>query len=263
MSDNGFGLFDINACFGHWQYWDLCDSSSDDLIALMDGHGVERAAVLSLRGVFIDWRQGNEETLFAARRYPDRLVPFATVSPFLGGDGDALHRAVDAGARGVRLFPSFHSYRLDSDFVDAICTAAAQRGVPVMIPTRLMMNWRFVPVPVDSIGAITGAHPETTFILSGPNYLVEYQALVRLMKRCPNVSYEFSCMQGFNAIGKLVAEVGVERILFGTGAVLNYPACNVAKLQHAEITPEQRTAIASDNAERLLGINAASEPRNS
>jgi predicted TIM-barrel fold metal-dependent hydrolase len=48
--------------------------------------------------------------------------------------------------------------------------------------------------------------------------------------------------------------VGCERLLFGTGAVLNYPACNVAKLDHAELTDAQRAAIASENAASLLGL---------
>lgn len=245
---------DINTCFGHWQYWDLYDRSADDLIGLMDRQGIDQAAVLSLRGVFLDWRKGNEETLFAAGRYPDRLLPFATISPFLGGDGGELERALDAGCRGVRLYPSFHSYRLDSDFVDEVCRVAAGRQAPVMIPTRLMMNWRFTPVPLDSIAAVVERHPRTRFILSGPNYLIEYQALVRLMKRCPNAVYEISCLQGFNAVTKLVAEVGAERVFFGTGAVLNYPACNVLKLDHAELSTEQREAIQSGNAAGLLQL---------
>lgn len=246
---------DINACFGQWQYWDLYDRSADDLVGLMDRNGIDRAAVLSLRGVFVDWRKGNDETLFAARRYPDRLIPFATLSPFMDGGAGELERILDEGCRGVRLYPSFHSYRLDSEFVDEVCRIAGQRQVPVMIPTRIMMNWRFTPVPLDAIGAVAERNPLTTFVMSGPNYLIEYQALVRLMRRCANVLYEISCLQGFNAVAKLAVEVGVDRVLFGTGAVLHYPACNVAKLDHAELTSEQRAAIASENATKLLGLD--------
>lgn len=246
--------FDVNACFGHWPYWDLYDRSADDLIGLMDRNGIDRAAVISLRGVIVDWRKGNEETLFAARRYPDRLVAMATISPFLGGDGGELERAIDAGMRGVRLYPSFHSYRLDSEFVDDLCRVAGERHVPVMIPTRPMMNWRFPAVSLDSIGAVVERHPDTMFMMSGPNYLIEYRALVRLMKKCANAWYEISCLQGFGAVAKLVGEVGVERVLFGTGAVLHYPACNVAKLEHAGLGEQERAAIAWGNAERLMGM---------
>ncbi len=247
--------FDVNACFGHWSYWDLYDKTPDDLVGLMDRNGIDQAACLSLRGVLLDWRDGNAETLAAAARHPDRLIPMATIGPFPDGGGDELRRMLDAGARGVRLYPSFHSYQLDDAFVDDVCAVAAERRVPVMIPTRPMMNWRFQAVPIDAIGGVVDRHPTTPFILSGPNYLVEFQGLVRVMRRCANVSYEISCLQGFNAVGKLVDCVSADRVLFGTGAVLNYPACNVAKLDHADITDSQRSAIAFENGIRLFHLS--------
>ncbi len=247
--------FDVNACFGHWPYWDLHHTSVDDLLRLMDRHGIERAACMSLRGLFVDWREGNDETLAAVAAHPDRLVATATISPFLGGNQDMLRKLLDAGMRSVRLYPTFHSYRLDDAFVDEICTTAADCRIPLMLPTRPMMNWRFPAIPVDSIALVIERHPRTQFILSGPNYLIEYQAVVRLMRRSPNVFFEISCLQGFNSVASLVGAVGPDRILFGTGALLNYPACNVAKLDHADIGDRQRKAIASKNAERLLGLD--------
>lgn len=246
---------DINACFGHWQYWDLPDHTADYLVRLMDRNGIDRAACLSLRGVFIDWRQGNAETLAAAERFAGRLIPTATISPFLGGNGDELRRLVDAGMRGVRLYPSFHNYPLDSTFVDDICATAAACGIFVMIPTRPMMNWRFKALAIEAVGAVAERHPDTRLLIGGPNYLVEYQALVKVMQRCPNVVYEISCLQGFGSVARLVGEVGAQRVLLGTGAVLNYPACNVSKLDGAKISPEQRTAIQHDNARVLLGLS--------
>ncbi len=245
---------DINAYFGHWQYWDLRHKTPEELVAQMDRFGIERALVTSLRGVFVDWRAGNEETLAASRKYPDRLVPAVTLSPFMGGGAEGLNRLIDAGARAVRLYSSFHSYRLDSRFVDEICRNAADRNVPVMIGTRIMMNWRFVAIPTETIGEVVIRNPPTQFILSGQNYLAEFQSLIRLMNRAPNCSYEISCMQGFGAVARLVAEVGSDRVLFGTGALLHYPACNVAKLDGAELRPDELEAIAWRNAERLLHI---------
>lgn len=245
---------DINSYFGHWQYWDLHHKTPEDLVGLMDRFGVAQAAVLSLRGVFVDWRAGNDETFEAAARFPDRLIPAVTISPFMNGGADELNRLIDRGARCVRLYPSFHSYRLDSRFVDDICRVAGERSVPVMIPSRIMMNWRFVPVVTDLIGAVAQRHPQTHIIFSGPNYLAEYQLLVQWMQRATNTSYEITCMQGFGAIARLVGEVGVDRVLLGTGSVLNYPACNVAKLDGADLTADQKEMIASRNAARLLRL---------
>lgn len=248
---------DVNACFGYWPYWPLPDHSADYLVALMDRHGIDRAACMSLRGLFISWREGNEETLAAARRFGDRLIATVTISPFLQGSGDELRRLVDAGARAVRIYPSFHNYSLDSEFVDNICTTATDCRIPVVVPTRPMMNWRFKTLAIESIGSLAERHPATTFLISGPNYLVEYQALIKMMHRCTNVVYEISCLQGFETVANLVSQVGADRVLFGTGAVLHYPACNVSKLDHAGLAPEQRAAVESGNAARLLGIGVA------
>jgi uncharacterized protein len=244
---------DINACFGHWPYWDLRHKTPEDLIGLMDRNGIDKAAFLSLRGVLVDWRAGNAETLAAAAMCRGRLVPMATLSPFMNGNGDEVRRLADSGMRGLRLYPLFHSYPLESDFTDEVCKAAAERSILVMIPTRPMMNWRFKTLAIESIGTLAARHPATTFLVGGPNYLIEYQALVKVMQ-CPNVHYEISCLQGFGSVASLVGQVGADRVLFGTGAALNYPACSVAKLEHAELSAQQREAIAAANAVRVLGL---------
>jgi D-arabinose 1-dehydrogenase-like Zn-dependent alcohol dehydrogenase len=38
----------------------------------------------------------------------------------------------------------------------------------------------FKAVAIETIGVVTARHPATTFIVSGPNYLIEYQALVKI-----------------------------------------------------------------------------------
>ncbi len=245
---------DVNACFGHWPFWELRHRSAEDLVRVMDRNGIDRAAAMSLRGLFIDWRAGNEETLAAAKRHADRLLPAATISPFLDGTADDVRRLADDGFKMVRLYPLFHNYPLEGAFTDAVCSAAADRGLPVCIPTRPMMNWRFKTVAIDVIASVVERHPRTTFLMSGPNYLVEFQGLVRLMQQSGNAVYEASCIQGHSAVRSLVGQVGADRVLFGTGAVLHYAACNVAKIDHAEITDEQRRRIGCENAMRLLRI---------
>ncbi|MEP0841155.1 MAG: amidohydrolase [Phycisphaerae bacterium] len=245
---------DINACFGHWPYWDLPHKTPAELVGLMDRAGIDRAAVMSLRAMLVDWRAGNEETLAAAKAHPGRFIPAATLSPFLGGGGDEVRRLAGGGFRLLRLYPQFQSFSLESDFADEVAAAAGESGLPVMIPTRPMMNWRFKTLAIETVGALAVRHPKTTFVLSGPNYLAEFQAVVRLMRKAPNVWCETTCFQGFGALRRLVEDVGADRILFGTGAVLHYPACNAAKLDRADLTEPQRTAIASANAGRLMRL---------
>jgi predicted TIM-barrel fold metal-dependent hydrolase len=73
-----------------------------------------------------------------------------------------------------------------------------------------------------------------------------------LMRRFPSVHLETSCIQGFEAIAKIVQEIGSERILFGAGLPLQNAAAGVAKIEHARISDGDRDAIFSGNARRLL-----------
>ncbi len=246
---------DINAFFGHWPYWPLPHTSGEDALRLMDRFGIEHAAITSLRGLHGDWRQANAETLTLVASHPDRLTPIATMSPMNGGGGDALRELIARGFRGIRLYPLLlQGYSLASRFADETCTTAGKLGVPVIVPTRPMMNFRFPTVAIDDVAALAARHPDTTFLLSGPNYLSEFRAAIEAMARCPNMVIETSCMQGFQALSQMVDAVGGGRVLFGTGAVLHYPACNVAKLDHADIPDKQRDAIGYENARRVLRL---------
>jgi len=246
---------DINAFFGHWPYWPLPQTGGEDSLSLMDRFGIDRAAITSLRGLHGDWRQANAETLALTASHPDRLTPIATMSPMNGGGAGPLRELVAKGFRGIRLYPLLlQGYNLRSPFAGEIAATAGELAVPVIIPTRPMMNFRFATMPIDEIAALADRHPKTAFILSGPNYLSEFQAAIEALTRCPNMLVEISCMQGFGAVAKMAEAVGADRVLFGTGLPLHYPACNVAKLDHVDLSNQQRAAISSGNAMRCLGL---------
>jgi predicted TIM-barrel fold metal-dependent hydrolase len=250
---------DINAFFGHWPYWPLPHTSGDDALRLMDRFHIDHAAIASLRGLHGDWKESNTETLALARSHRDRLTPVACISPMSGGGGKALRQLVEQGFRGIRLYPlMLQGYSLSGEFAEEIASTAGAVGVPLIIPTRPMMNFRFAVIPINDIAALAQQHPQTTFVLSGPNYLSEFQTSVEEMRRCANIMIETSCMQGFHAVRRLVEAVGKDRVLFGTGLPLHYPACNVAKLEHADLTDSQHAAVGGGNAARVLGLQTES-----
>ena len=198
-------------------------------------------------------RQANKETLGLAKRYPDRMIPIGCISPMNDGGPDALRDMVESGIRGVRLYPLLlQGYGLQSAFADDIADAAGESGIPVIVPTRPMMNFRFPTLPIEHVASLAERHAGTQFVLSGPNYLSEFNAAMEAMRKCANLMIEFSCMQGFQALARLVGVLGAERILFGTGLPLHYPACNVAKLEHARISEDDKILISHRNAQRLL-----------
>lgn len=246
---------DINAFFGHWPYWPIPHTSGEDSLRLMDQFGIDQAAITSLRGMFGNWYEANAETLKLTSAHHDRLTPIASMSPICGGGAKVLRELIAQGFRGIRMYPLFlQGYSLRSPFAEQIAEAAGELGIPVIIPTRPMMNFRFATLPIDDIASLAARHPTTTFILSGPNYLSEFQSAIEALTHCANMLIEISCMQGFGAVTTMTNSVGEDRVLFGTGLPLHYPACNVAKLEHTCLTKTQVAAVSSENAKRCLGL---------
>jgi uncharacterized protein len=74
----------------------------------------------------------NDAVLAAAAAYPERLVAFCRVSPHDAALPEA-RRALDAGARGIKLHPRAERFGMDEPVVAELVALAHERRVPVLI----------------------------------------------------------------------------------------------------------------------------------
>jgi len=74
----------------------------------------------------------NDRVLAEAERSGGRLVPFCRVNPHDGAAAEA-RRALDAGARGIKLHPRAEQFTLDHPAVGELFEIAEERGVPILI----------------------------------------------------------------------------------------------------------------------------------
>jgi predicted TIM-barrel fold metal-dependent hydrolase len=74
----------------------------------------------------------NDAVLAAAAAHPDRLVAFCRVSPHDDALAEA-RRALDAGARGIKLHPRAEQFGMDEPVVAELVALAHERRVPVLI----------------------------------------------------------------------------------------------------------------------------------
>ena len=247
--------FDVTGYFGTWPYWPLRHGSPDELLRLMDRYQIERLVLGSLRAIFSDWEEGNEEVRRLARRYPDRFRVAVTINPVLGHDH--LERAEeyrqDELVVGLRLYPIYHDYELASEGNAGLplLAYAAETAWPVFIPLRLMMNWGLPVLPLTQVAGMLARFPQLTVILGGVNY-GEVKHALPLLRAYPRVFLETSCVQLQGALERIAAEIGVERLLFGTGMPLQNPGCEVAKIAHAAFSEAERAQIFAENARRLF-----------
>ena len=247
-------IIDINGYCGKWPYWKPKYDGIEDLIHIMDAHRIQSAAICSTRGIFLDWIEGNEEALSPASVHPDRLIPFGTFCPGdFKSDLEPLKGHFERGLRGLRLFPQHHLYRLSEEpAVHRAVEIAAQAGAPVLIPVRLLMDWRLPALAVPDVGSLARSFPQVPIILGGVNY-GELRDTLHLLRSYPNTLLETSCFQILKGVDQLVQSVGADRILFGANLPLQSAPCQLEKVLSAEIGDSDRERILGGNAEGLLG----------
>jgi len=255
-------LIDVNAYLGHFAFRQLRHATAPGLLTLMDGAGIDKAVVSSASAIaYRNAQAGNEEVHAEAGPHRDRLIPFAVVNPSYAGWQDDLRICHEGfGMSGLRLYPRWHNYTLADRCCLDLVHAATERGMAVSIPIRAedsrQRHW-LVDVPdvaLDEIAALVKACPQARFILVNgigfarsplgqqdnglpANYAVGISRLSALLA---------------NEIGQLIASLGAQRLLFGTGMPFKYPGPALVKLEVLDASEHEKEQIRWQNAARLL-----------
>lgn len=245
---------DINAYWGGWPYWPVTVRTPADLLTLLDANGIQYAAMSSLKAVFVDCVAGNADLATLSAASGGRVLPYLVVNPLCEAEAVAL---VDGAAQGpfvgFSLFPMHHGYGLDEDLpaLAHLLDRAAAWGWTVLVPLRLAMHFWLPVLPLASIVRLAERHPGVTVILGAVNY--ESRAARAALRRLPNLYVELSADAQIDAVTDYVA-AGPDRVLLGTGLVLQQPAPALAKVHAADLSPAVHAAILRGNAARLLRL---------
>jgi hypothetical protein len=253
-------MFDINAKIGHWPYRPV--GTFDDLLRDMDRFGIERAAVSSLNSVhYFNPQNGNEELSKAVSGHHDRFIPLAVVRPNLAGwERDVRTCFDECGMRGLLLYPNYHQFSLSKEDdpellkLVEICSSN-QKPVFVQIaledPRRQFRRSLVEDVSATDVAVFAIRYPDLKVIALG----IKYGQVEQIPTPWPkNLWFDTSNYERMGDLEHAVRTYGEDRILFGTNAPLFHPRANVDKLQCADLTPDQRDAIARRNA---AGVFAA------
>lgn len=255
-------IIDVNAYLGHFAFRPLRHNTAGSLLELMDAKRIDQAVVSSASAItYRNAQAGNEEVFAEVRSHRDRFVPFAVINPFYAGWRDDLKIChEDFGMSGLRLYPAWHNYRLSDPCCLDLVNAATERRMIVSIPVRAEDNrqrsWLAnVPdVPLEELAALVKACPQARFILlNGVGYASS--AFGRKDHGLPeNYLLEISRLSAVldNEIGQLLAGLGAERLVLGTGMPFSYPDPALLKLEVLDAGEPDKEKIRWRNAERWL-----------
>jgi len=259
----------------------LTDSNGEKTVAGMDSSGVDMSCIFAhdtglLAGEpDVPIEEQNRMVAEAAKRFPDRLVPFFSIDPRREQALVWFSRAIEEGGmRGLKFHPAsgFFPY-------DEVCYPFYEKcmeyKVPVIIHTGQQaapLKFRFTqPINVDDVAA---DFPDLPIIMAHVGHAMWERALqVATVKA--NIYFDISGWQFvlnsrpaefYHMLRRLLDEVGPWRVFFGTdGPYLNVvcPADrwvqavkepDLSSCPEVSFTDEEKEIVMGKAFAKLLGL---------
>ena len=223
--------------------------SFDDLLRQMDDNGVASAVVVPTdRCLTVYNEEGNNEVLNAARRHPERFIPFATVNPWYGDQAIAeLKRAFAEGAAGLKLHPVTQGFSIIDEIAFAVVEVAVEHGKPIYFHTG---------TPVHStpfqLAELAMRFPEGQFIMGHTAYADYWNDVAAAVKCVPNIVIETS-LHLASFLKSLCDELGSDKLIYGSDAPKTSMKIEIEKITRYIESDTDLERIFSGNISRLLG----------
>jgi len=254
-------IVDVNTFIGTWAFRRLRRNDAAGVLGMMDQFGVDRACVASADAIlYKDSHAGNLKLLEEIEEHKARFWPYATLNPAYAGWERDLGRCVDLGFAALRLYPCYHGYSLDGSEAAAIIDAAAEAGLPISLPCRVVdvrqRHWMDVTENLDPMQVleVAEAHPKATFIVT--EGILRYPADSETWQRMRAVNYFVEMSRMTSLLGKdiqvMVEALGSDRVLLGTGFPFKAPSPAFLKLKVLDAADDAKAQVSGGNAARLF-----------
>ncbi|MCP4757829.1 MAG: amidohydrolase [Proteobacteria bacterium] len=238
---------------------------ADETVASMNEQGVDVSVVFGF-----PWKnegtvkRQNDAVVEAVARYPDRLVGFCCLDPFMKNPAGEIERCLEGGLSGVGEL-AFYESGLDKASIDAlqpVMEICREKNLPVLIHTNEPVGHVYpgkTPNTLAQIYDLVKRYPENKIVLAhwgGGLFL--YSVLKKEVKeRLKNVYFDtaaspFLYEPEIYHLAKYLA--GLDKILFGSDFPLIKPETYFKELETTALSKKDIQSICGDNAAELLGI---------
>ena len=244
----------------------------DDLFAALErGEPVTHSVLLGMFSPQPDaadeadrLRAYNSWVLQTAASSP-HLTPFVAADPgALGGRAGATHLrwAVERGAKGIKLHPPMQAFAPDDPRLDAIYETCVDLRLSVLAHSG---STRQGPAADPfAFSAVLEAHPGLHLVLAHLGG-ASWRQVIPFAAAYPSVSFDLCEIIAWTGaphaptvdeLGRLIQNVGPERVLFGTDFPwyeLDRTIDQLMSLPH--LSHEERLGILGENAIRRMGLD--------
>src|SRR4051795_7979610 len=220
-------------------------------------HALELAAARGVVFPFQEpdgYREANDHVIQAAAESGGRLIAFCRVDPNAGDAVAEAARALDAGARGIKLHPRAEGFSLDEPEVRRVFELAHERRVPVLIHAG-----RGIPALGRHAAELAEALPGAHVILAHCG-ISDLSWIWRVAQRLPNLYFDTSWWSPADVMAVLRL-VPPGQVLFASDCPYGTPLAHslfvIRCALQAGLSQEQVRSVMGGQIQRLI---AGEEP---
>jgi uncharacterized protein len=244
----GYRIFDTHTHMGKARHSGR-STTADELLRVMDEHGVDRAVAIPFP-VVEDHRAQHDLIGRAVAQHPDRFTGAACLDPYLPERDfrDEVRRCRERyGFGALKLQPQYHGLNPMSDRSDFFFETALENrmaaivhtgaGLPFSLPALCMMPAR--------------KFPDLTVVVAhcGGGVFVHEAILAAVF--CPNIVLEVSSLMPHQVL-EVLASVPAERLMIGSDLPEN-TGVEIGKILTLGISDAQKRSLLGGTAGRVFG----------
>ena len=222
------------------------------LVRIADEVGIDKICCTDLTALFYDMHEGNRLLHEEMKRFPDRIIGYATITSTRFGKAtlEELDRCYhDYGMRGLKMY-STPEFSMVEPATIPILEKCAELGMPILAHTTPWECEQLLPqVPECKLMiAHSGGQPWAKG---------DWGRVIMAAQRLPNLYLETaSSTTDADFLEAAVKGVGAQRIVFGTDTPLLDPYPQLAKIRETRISKADQDLILGGNILRLMGLAA-------
>lgn len=225
-----------------------------EVIDDMDRIGVAKTTLWHYAQLENGWRLGNKLLVDDINNTPgarERISPCWCVVPTCTGEMGSLEqiladmRAANAGT--VRIFPAEHRWELYPAAIGELFDLFTQCHIPVYLPAN-SLGW-------DAIYRTMNLFPNLYAIVCNCGLWGPDRRIRPLLTTYKHLYFETSEYWAAGSIADTVHAIGSDRLLYGSGAPRYERGAMMLAIKNADITDDDKEAIAYRNLQQLTAIN--------
>lgn len=202
----------------------------EQLIAFMNRYSIASAVAAHYKSIFFDYKEGNQDLLRIAKKYPSRIIPAAVINPNgfdMANDAAYIPGLRKAGFRILGFYKTPRYYEVDfSNFLlRGIAEKAAKAGLIIQLGIE---NAADLSKICDHFGHLKS--PVLIRFMNGRGYPVLAET-IHAVQSHPHFLFDAGSFTSSGTIAHLAGTLGAKRLYFSSNIPEAFPFTSHGLLQ--------------------------------